>query len=157
MARKTIIPNWLDKFRPANAPDDELRAFEKFVAASNAHDKAWKEFDAAAEKFERKPAYRDDFYKAQRQVEKSFTFQMGAYNAWQYTRTHKIHVPKQDILQIVTDALMGGREALGWDGTGLESHRAAESLSASILAELQTIGVRIVEEEQVVPYCSECA
>lgn len=157
MRKGGTVKHWLDPFKPEMAPSDELRAFDRFVLATIAHEKAWTEFDEAADKFDRKPKYREEFYTARRKVEKTFLAQFGAYDAWRYIATTLIQVPERDIRSIVTDALMRNADALGWVGTGLENHRAAESLSASIYKELQTIGVRVVEEEQSIPYCEDCA
>jgi hypothetical protein len=80
-----------------------------------------------------------------------------AYDHWRRIRGEKIHVPMNEIRQIISDSLRVQADALGSEGGSLSDYHLANRIAEEVITEFQFAEVVIDEHDfGVMPFCADC-
>ena len=82
-----------------------------------------------------------------------------AYDSWQATSKRTMHVPAEEVAQIVYDALMSNVESMPDEYARLDPlarGREFKRVASDLIALFQDDRVQVVEENMNAPYCDDC-
>jgi hypothetical protein len=132
----------------------EARAFESYVNVLIRHESAWAYWLSLGEN----PKDMVHFNEVSNEVGRLGRQVFQAFDGWQGTAKRTIHVPVEDIRQVIYDALMSNAEALpGYgDMTGPTRGHALRAVADKLIELIRAERVQVMEVEMDALYCDPC-
>lgn len=133
----------------------EYRTFHSYIEALIRYESAWSHWMSLGEN----PKDMDYYNEIGAEVSRRQAVMFRAFDGWQAAQKHTIHVPENELRQIVYDALMANVEAMPEEYaelTGLERGREFKRVADDLIGLLKTDRVKVTEQDMDAAYCPAC-